>query len=130
MAASFFLNYVTSMLNLTVRAQQVGMPLQAMLQQGESLITRARNNCVANSTLSHHGYKTDQGDFATSLLQALPYRRCHMPSALRHRQARVMQFGGQRVSGTQSTPVRVDISRACGSYQLAATRHRTMTLKY
>ena len=94
MAASFFLNYVTSMLNLTVRAQQVGMPLQAMLQQGESLITRARNNCVANSTLSHHGYKTDQGDFATSLLQALPYRRCHMPSALRHRQARVMQLEG------------------------------------
>lgn len=44
----FFQNYVSSMLNLTMRAQQAGMPFQVMLQQGESLITRARNNCVAS----------------------------------------------------------------------------------
>lgn len=51
----FFQNYVSSMLDLTGRAQQAGMPLQVLLHQGESLITRARNNCVANF-LEHPNY--------------------------------------------------------------------------
>ncbi|MDO4641085.1 MAG: hypothetical protein Q4A84_05205 [Neisseria sp.] len=44
----YFHNYVLSLLNLTNHAQKVGMPLQIVLQRGESLITRARNNCVAS----------------------------------------------------------------------------------
>lgn len=43
----FFQNYVVSMMNFTVEAERVGMRLQALLHQGESLVTRARNNCVA-----------------------------------------------------------------------------------
>lgn len=44
----YFHNYVLSLLNLIHRAGLAGMPLQVMLQRGESLITRARNNCVAD----------------------------------------------------------------------------------
>ncbi len=44
----FFQNYVLSLLNFTVQSQNVGMRLQVMLHQGESLVTRARNNCVAS----------------------------------------------------------------------------------
>ena len=43
----FFHNYLNSILNLQYHAFQIGMPLQFLLMQGESLITRARNNCVA-----------------------------------------------------------------------------------
>ena len=43
----FFHNYVTSLLNFHNTAIQIGMPIQFLLMQGESLITRARNNCVA-----------------------------------------------------------------------------------
>ncbi|WP_219210202.1 hypothetical protein [Variovorax boronicumulans] len=43
----FFQNYVVSMMNFTVEAERAGMRLQALLHQGESLVTRARNNCVA-----------------------------------------------------------------------------------
>lgn len=42
-----FLNYVNSMLNFTVQAERAGMRLQVLTHQGESLVTRARNNCVA-----------------------------------------------------------------------------------
>jgi hypothetical protein len=42
-----FSNYVLSLLNLTVQAERIGMPIQILLHSGESLITRARNNCVA-----------------------------------------------------------------------------------
>lgn len=44
----FFQNYVLSLLNLSVAAQQHGMPLEVLLQRGESLVTRARNQCVAS----------------------------------------------------------------------------------
>jgi len=44
----FFQNYVLSLLNFVVASQGAGMRLQIMLHQGESLITRARNNCVAS----------------------------------------------------------------------------------
>ncbi|AUZ05539.1 hypothetical protein ADP71_20940 [Vitreoscilla sp. C1] len=43
----FFYNYVLSILNLQNTAMSIGMPMQFLLQQGESLVTRARNNCVA-----------------------------------------------------------------------------------
>ncbi|AXQ23331.1 hypothetical protein BEN71_15185 [Acinetobacter wuhouensis] len=43
----FFHNYLTSLLNFQHQALHKGMPLQFLLMQGESLITRARNNCVA-----------------------------------------------------------------------------------
>lgn len=43
----FFHNYVTSLLNLQHTALHLGLRLQFLLMQGESLITRARNNCVA-----------------------------------------------------------------------------------
>lgn len=43
----FFHNYVLSLLNFVVQCQNEGMKIQVMLHQGESLITRARNNCVA-----------------------------------------------------------------------------------
>ena len=43
----FFQNYVTSLLNFTIQAERSGMPLQVVMHQGESLVTRARNNCVA-----------------------------------------------------------------------------------
>jgi hypothetical protein len=43
----FFQNYVTSLLNFTIEAERLGMRLQVLLHQGESLVTRARNNCVA-----------------------------------------------------------------------------------
>ncbi len=43
----YFHNYVLSMLNFSNAAMQVGLRIQAQLHQGESLITRARNNCVA-----------------------------------------------------------------------------------
>jgi hypothetical protein len=44
----FFQNYVTSLLNFTIQAERAGMPLQIMMRQGESLVTRARNQCVAD----------------------------------------------------------------------------------
>ncbi|MHC1481393.1 hypothetical protein ACYJW8_14170 [Frateuria aurantia] len=44
----FFQSYVLSLLNLSAEAQQLKMPLEVMLQRGESLITRGRNQCVAN----------------------------------------------------------------------------------
>ena len=43
----FFQNYVASMLNFTVQSERAGMRLQVLMHQGESLVTRARNNCVA-----------------------------------------------------------------------------------
>lgn len=48
----FFQNYVVSLMHFIGLANQTGMPMQLCLQQGESLVTRARNNCVANF-LSH-----------------------------------------------------------------------------
>ncbi len=42
-----FHNYVNSLLNFQNTAMLLGMPLQFLIMQGESLITRARNNCVA-----------------------------------------------------------------------------------
>jgi hypothetical protein len=53
----FFQNYVASMLNFTVQAERAGMRMQVLMHQGESLVTRARNNCVAqflaNSQWTH-----------------------------------------------------------------------------
>ncbi|MEN8282545.1 hypothetical protein [Acinetobacter gerneri] len=43
----FFFNYVNSLLNFYQQALANGLPVQFLLMQGESLITRARNNCVA-----------------------------------------------------------------------------------
>ncbi len=43
----YFQNYVTSLLNFTIQAERSGMPMQVVMHQGESLVTRARNNCVA-----------------------------------------------------------------------------------
>ncbi|KQX39446.1 hypothetical protein [Variovorax sp. Root434] len=43
----FFQNYVASMLNFTVQSERTGMRMQVLMHQGESLVTRARNNCVA-----------------------------------------------------------------------------------
>ncbi|MCY1361891.1 hypothetical protein D9M69_485820 [compost metagenome] len=43
----FFQNYVASLLNFTVSAERAGMKVQVLMHQGESLVTRARNNCVA-----------------------------------------------------------------------------------
>ncbi|QNK65538.1 hypothetical protein [Variovorax sp. PAMC26660] len=50
----FFQNYVLSMLNLTIEAERAGMRLQVLLHQGESLVTRARNNCVAQFLANPH----------------------------------------------------------------------------
>ena len=44
----YFHNYVNSLLNFQNTALHIGMPTQYLLMQGESLITRARNNCVAS----------------------------------------------------------------------------------
>jgi hypothetical protein len=44
----FFQNYVLSLLNFVAASQGAGLRLQIMLHQGESLVTRARNNCVAS----------------------------------------------------------------------------------
>jgi hypothetical protein len=44
----YFHNYTLSLLNLVSSAAQQGLSLQVSLQRGESLITRARNNAVAN----------------------------------------------------------------------------------
>ncbi|QOF80020.1 hypothetical protein [Variovorax sp. 38R] len=43
----FFQNYVASLLNFTINAERAGMKMQVLMHQGESLVTRARNNCVA-----------------------------------------------------------------------------------
>ena len=43
----FFQNYVLSLLNFVVQAGNEGMRTQVLLHQGESLVTRARNDCVA-----------------------------------------------------------------------------------
>ena len=43
----YFHNYVLSLLNLLNQGKQDGLNLQISLHKGESLITRARNNCVA-----------------------------------------------------------------------------------
>lgn len=43
----YFHNYVVSLLNLTTDALNLGLKLQVALHRGESLITRARNDCVA-----------------------------------------------------------------------------------
>ena len=44
----YFHNYVISLLNFSSAARECGMPLDVFLHRGESLITRARNNCVAD----------------------------------------------------------------------------------
>jgi hypothetical protein len=43
----YFHNYLLSLLNFQHVASQVGMPIQIFLSHGESLVTRARNNAVA-----------------------------------------------------------------------------------
>ncbi len=43
----YFHNYLLSMLELSAHAHALGMPMQVLAHTGESLITRARNNCVA-----------------------------------------------------------------------------------
>ena len=44
----YFHNYLMSLLNFQHVANQIGMPIQVYLSQGESLVTRARNNAVAD----------------------------------------------------------------------------------
>ncbi len=44
----YFHNYVISLLNFQNYATKIGMPIQYYLMRGESLITRARNNAVAD----------------------------------------------------------------------------------
>lgn len=44
----YFHNYTLSLMNIIHTSATRGWPLQALLQRGESLITRARNNCVAS----------------------------------------------------------------------------------
>ena len=44
----YFHNYVISLMNFSSAARELGMPLEVYLHRGESLITRARNNCVAD----------------------------------------------------------------------------------
>lgn len=48
----YFGNYVQSLLALVAAHTSAGFPIQVFMHQGESLITRARNNCVAEF-LSH-----------------------------------------------------------------------------
>lgn len=43
----YFHNYLISILNFQQFSSQIEMPIQLYLMQGESLVTRARNNCVA-----------------------------------------------------------------------------------
>ncbi len=43
----YFHNYVLSLLNFSHMANKAGMPLQVYMTRGESLVTRARNNAVA-----------------------------------------------------------------------------------
>jgi len=43
----YFQNYVTSLLNFAIESERAGMRMQVLFHQGESLVTRARNNCVA-----------------------------------------------------------------------------------
>jgi hypothetical protein len=50
----YFHHYVTSMLRFSAESAHVGMRLEAMLHSGESLITRARNNCVAAFLANRH----------------------------------------------------------------------------
>lgn len=50
----FFQNYVASMMNFAVEAERAGMRLQVLFHQGESLVTRARNNCVAQFLANPH----------------------------------------------------------------------------
>jgi hypothetical protein len=42
------LNYVTSIIRLRTAASQLGMELEFYFRSGESLITRARNDCVSH----------------------------------------------------------------------------------
>ncbi|PJG85424.1 hypothetical protein [Conservatibacter flavescens] len=44
----YFHNYTLSLMNVVHQAAQIGMPIQVLLQRGESLITRARNNAVSD----------------------------------------------------------------------------------
>ena len=43
----YFHNYTLSLVNLVHQAAAANIRIQVLLQRGESLITRARNNCVA-----------------------------------------------------------------------------------
>lgn len=43
----YFHNYLLSLLNFSAVARNYQMPLEVFLHRGESLVTRARNNCVA-----------------------------------------------------------------------------------
>jgi hypothetical protein len=50
----FFQNYVTSLLNFAIESERAGMRMQVLFHQGESLVTRARNNCVAQFLANPH----------------------------------------------------------------------------
>lgn len=50
----YFHNYVLSLINFMAQASQVGMRMQVSLMRGESLVTRARNNCVAQFLANPH----------------------------------------------------------------------------
>lgn len=44
----YFHNYVLSLLNIVHTSASQGLRVQVLMQRGESLVTRARNNCVAD----------------------------------------------------------------------------------
>lgn len=44
----YFHNYVLSLLNVVHQSATQGLKVQVLMQRGESLVTRARNNCVAD----------------------------------------------------------------------------------
>ena len=50
----YFHNYVISLLNFSAVARSHQMPLEVLLHRGESLVTRARNNCVADFLSNPH----------------------------------------------------------------------------
>lgn len=50
----YFHNFVISLLNFSNAARELGMPMDVYLHRGESLITRARNNCVADFLENPH----------------------------------------------------------------------------
>lgn len=72
----YFHNYVISLLNFSNAARECGMGLDVFLHRGESLVTRARNNCVAdflaNPTWTHLFWiDSDIGFSAESALRLL-----------------------------------------------------------
>lgn len=71
----YFGNFVQSLLALVDTHSRAGFPLQVFMHQGESLITRARNNCVAefmaHSEWTHLCWIDTDIGFSTEAFQRL-----------------------------------------------------------